>query len=290
MSVKASMSVAAGFFILLIVSAIWPFSTVGPGSRGIKVRLGVAENKVLEPGFYFINPFTTDVQHIDVTTQRVGIGAKAASEDLQEVAATLELNYRLMPDEVSLIYKEVGLNYRQKIIEPALQESLKAAIAQYAAEDLIKKRQELSGEVKSTLSERLSSSHIEVQEISITSIDFTDEFDRAIEAKVTAEQKALKQKNVLEETKYLAQQAAAAAKGEKEAAIQKAEGKAQSTLLAAKAEAEAIKLKAEALRRNPEIVRLIELDVEKVKAKKWTGKLPQNIYAGAPIPFLNVTK
>lgn len=232
------------------------FTVVGVGERAVVVRFGHVE-RTLDQGFHLKAPLVDDVKKFDVRVTKTAATASAASKDLQTVAAEIALNWRLQPEAVAALYQEIGNQYEERIIAPSLQEAVKAATASYTAEELITKRQQVKDEIKSILAERLSKSHIVVTDVNIVNFDFSDSFNAAIEAKVTAEQNALASKNKLEQVKYEAEQRVAQAQ----------------------AEATAIKIQAEALKDNKG---LAELEA----VKKWNGVLPS--YVGGTIPFLNL--
>lgn len=123
-----------------------------------------------------------------------------------------------------------------KIISPAIQESVKAATAQFTAEELISKRPDVNARMTELLKAKLDEQGINVVAVNIVNFQFSEAFDIAIEAKVRAEQEALTEQNKLEQIKFQAQQKVETAKWEAEA-----------ILLKAQAEAEANKVVAESL-------------------------------------------
>jgi regulator of protease activity HflC (stomatin/prohibitin superfamily) len=244
--------------VLLTLVLSFPFGTVGAGERGIQLRFGAVTGKIFGEGLYFRIPFVEQVEKIDVKIQKDEVEASAASKDLQTVSSIVALNYHLAPSEVALLYQEVGIQYNARIIAPALQETVKAATAQFTAEELITKRPEVREEIKKLLVEKLEQRGILLDDFNIVSFDFSRTFNDAIEAKVTAEQEALAAKNKLERVKFEAQQK-----------IEEAKGK-----------AEAITIESQALRNNPQVLQLRALE-------KWDGKLPQFLGSDT-IPFLNI--
>lgn len=214
-----------GFVVVLVlVIAVLPFTVIGQGERGVITRNG-AFSRVVEPGLHGKMPIFENVTKFDVQTQKEQVDANAASADLQEVHTTVALNYNVMPDRVGDLYSRIGTSYKEKIVDPAIQEAVKAATARFTANDLLQKRPEVSDAIKTTLIERLSAEDIQVTAVSIVDFSFSQSFTQAIEAKVTAEQTALAAKNQLETVKYQAQQ----------------------TIETAKAQAEAIKIQAQAI-------------------------------------------
>lgn len=154
---------------------------------------------------------------MDVTIQKAVREVGASSKDLQDVYMTLALNYHLDPTKANYVYQQFKKSYEPLLIDPTIEESVKSSSAQFTAEQLVTLRTEVSDEILVVLRERLSVYGIIVDELSIMDFSFSDSFDAAIEAKVTAEQEALKAKNDLLRIQTEAEQRIAEARGEAEA-------------------------------------------------------------------------
>ncbi len=246
--------------ILLLVIFIMSTSvvgTVGAGERGIRLRFSAVTGDVIESGLYFKIPFIESVEVMDVKVQKEQVESTAASKDLQTVASIVALNFHPNPERVTDLYKDVGVNYGDRIISPALQESVKATTAKFTAEELVTKRQEVRDEIKRTLQDKLTPRNILVDDFNIVDFNFSDSFNEAIEAKVTAEQSALAAKNKLEQVKFEAEQRIAEAKGK----------------------AEAMSVEATSLRNSPDILQLRALE-------KWNGILP--LVTSGQLPFITL--
>jgi len=234
--------------VLVLVIAVWPFAQVGAGEVGVYTRLGAYE-KVVGPGLHWRTPLFEHVTKMNVQTQKEETDASAASKDLQTVNAKVAVNYNINPDAVGDLYVRIGTEYKSRIIDPAVQEVVKAVTANYTAEELITKRAVVTEEVKSALSnlvkERTQGDHISITGVSIVNFDFSGSFNQAIETKVTAEQNALAAKNNLEKIKYEAQQ----------------------TIETAKAQAESIRIQAQAINSQGG-ADYVELQ----KIQKWNGQ------------------
>lgn len=215
-SIKLVIIGIAAIVVLIIGVAIWPFAVVHPGEKGIVIRAGKI-NRTLDPGFHVITPLVEGVVIMDIQTQKEQTDATAASSDLQTVKATVAINYNLEEEKVVDLYTRVGVNYSAKVIDPAVQEAVKASTAKYTAEELITKRPQVTEDISSALTEKLAQNDIKISSVSIINFDFSDTFNAAIEAKVTAEQNALAAKNKLAQVEYEKQQRIAQAQGEAEA-------------------------------------------------------------------------
>jgi len=243
--------------ILLMISG--GFRTVGAGERGIRLTFGAVDENVLVEGLHIKVPLAQKIVKMDVKIQKNEVSVAAASKDLQVVNSTIALNYHVDPVSAPRLYQEVGVEYDARIIAPAIQESVKAIESQFTAEELITRREEVKIAIKANIAARLLVRGIIVDEFNIINFQFSNAFDEAIEAKVTAEQLKLKADRDLERIKI-----------EKEQMIAAAQGK-----------AEAIRIEAAALSANAKVIELRYIE-------KWDGKMPQ--FWGGATPFVGINK
>ena len=247
--------VAAILFLFWIFS---PFVVVGAGERGVVFnQFHGVDQLILGEGFSFIVPVRDRVIKMDVRIRKSDTRATAASKDLQTVATEIVLNFHLFPDKVNKIYQEIGLEYEKRIIDPAVQEIVKAVCAEFTAEELITKRQLVKDEIKTALHKRLMVSYISLDELNITDFQFSKIFNEAIESKQTAEQLALKAGRDLERVRIEGQQ----------------------KVVQAKAEAESQRIQKETI--SPIILQLRAIE-------KWDGKFPQVLGGNGAMPFINI--
>jgi regulator of protease activity HflC (stomatin/prohibitin superfamily) len=248
--------------VLLILGPLRPWVIVPAGNRGVVLQLG-AVSGIMGEGFNFRIPFIQQIVPINVQVQKAETEAAAASKDLQIISSKIALNYHVDPATVSRIFQQIGIAFESKVIDPAVQEAVKAITARYTAEELITKRQQVALEIQDLLTTRLRKSDIIVDAFSIVNFEFSAEFNKAIELKQTAEQMALKAQRDLQRIRIEAEQKIAGARAEAEALrIQKAEV-------------------------TPELIRLREIEVQKLAVDKWDGKMPQ-VTGGGAMPFINV--
>lgn len=235
-----------------------PVVIVGAGERGVIMNWGAVSDDIWGEGMHFRVPIMQDIQTMSVQTQKYSAQAASASKDLQDVNTEVTLNYHLDSLQVNKVYQTMRKEYQERVIAPAVQESVKASTAAFTAEELITKRPLAKDEIENALRERLIGYGIFVETVSITNFQFSPEFTQSIEAKVTAEQLALKAKNDLERIKTEAEQ----------------------TVASATAEAQAIKITGDALKENPQLIQLEWV-------KKWDGKTP--IVMGSGMNMLDIT-
>ena len=266
--------------IVVIVSVVVAFGnatvTIPTGYKGILLVWGEA-TQVLPEGLHFINPIGTDVELMNVQIQKAEATEATASEDLQEVTTTVAVNYRLEEAYLLEIYKNFRQDYESRIIAPNIEESLKAATAEYAATELITNREEVKTTFLNILESRVDDFHIEILSVSVTNFQFSPSFTAAIEAKVTAEQKALEAQNKLKQIEYEAQQQVIQASANATATITIAQAQANATVITANATAEAIQTIQVQL--TPEYVQYLV-------AIGWDGKLPLYWSGNGTMPLL----
>lgn len=251
---KSAIAIVAVVFFLIIFFGSW--YTIPAGERGIVLTFQKPNMIPTSEGLHFKIPLIQHVVKMDIKTQKYTIEkAAAASKDLQTVTTDITLNYFISPESVPQIFTTIGINYQDKIITPAVLEVVKAQTAGYTAEELITKRPEVKDKIDVALKDRLRIFNIIVQAISITNFDFSPEFNKAIETKVTAEQNALAEKNNLAKVQYQAQQR-----------ISQAEG-----------EAKAIQIQVEAINKQGG-ASYVELQ----RIAKWNGNLP-SVVGGSSI-------
>lgn len=211
MPVLIFVAILVGFLIL------HPWIQIGAGERGVVLNFGAVQENVLGEGLHFRIPIMQRIIPMDVKVQKAVTDAASASADLQDVTLAVALNYHILPDKANVVYQTLGIQFKERIIDPAIQEVMKAVSARYTAEELITKRPAVSEAIRAALSERLLAYNIVVDAFSIVTFSFSRVFTEAIEAKQTAEQLALKAKRDLDRIKVEAEQTIAAAKAEAEA-------------------------------------------------------------------------
>ena len=192
---------------------------VEPWYNGFTVTLGKINQTVYSDWLHLKTPIITKAVKYNIQTQKLEAVADASSKDLQTVSASIVVNYKYQESAVVTLYKNVGKEEKvaEKIIQPAVQEVFKSVVAKYSAEQLITDRSKVSQDIETALNDRLKTYWIQIQAFNIVNFDFSKSFNDAIEAKVTAEQNALAEKNKLEKVKYESEQKVVAAEAQAKA-------------------------------------------------------------------------
>ena len=260
--VPARLLVIAGV-VLFILLFFRPWVQVGAGQRGIVLNFGAVQKLVLEEGLHVLIPVMQKVVLMDVKVQKVETDAAAASADLQDISTRVALNYHVVPDKANIVYQSIGVQFGERIIDPAIQEVVKAITAKYTAEELITKRAIVGEAMRLALAERLIPNNIAVDAFSIMTFSFSKVFTEAIESKQTAEQLALKAKRDLDRIKIEAEQ----------------------KITAARAEAESLRLQRANI--STDLIELRKIEANMKAIEKWNGILPQ-VTGGGAIPLIGL--
>lgn len=230
--------------IVLLVTLLCSFQTINSGEIGLKIRFGKVIETNMKEGFNLKIPYIESIVKMSIKVQKTELETSSASKDLQDVSTSLAVNFRVNPDMVVNLYKNVGKDYENIILQPTIEESVKSVISKYNAEELVTKRNEVSDLALKTLQEKVEKYGIIIDEFNIININFSEEYSNAIEAKQVAEQQ-----------------------------LEKAKLEAEAKLVEAEATKQVNDLLKQTLTKEVLIQKFIE---------KWNGELPTN-YAGEDI-------
>lgn len=251
--------------LFVLTTIICSITTVPTGFVGIKTRFGQVQDAVIQEGFNFKLPYIEKIVKLDCRTQKTEYTMEASSKDLQKISNfKVAVNYNITKDTANDLYRKVGVDYKSIIVEPAIQEAMKATIANYTAEELITKRNEVSAFALEALFNKLQDSGITLTALNIIDLSFSPEFDKAVEEKQIVEQQTEKAKYELEKAKV-----------ENEKKIENA-----------KAEAEVMKQQNAQI--TDQYLRLKEIENQKAMIDKWQGILPNTVLSeGGIFSILN---
>ena len=255
---KVGLTVAGLVAFVVLILCGNPFAIVGVGERGVKVTLGKVSPESYLEGVHFVTPFISKIHVMDVKTQKSNPATTVFTKDIQQARLSYVINYNLQPENAHRMFREVGKDYKQTVLMPIVEGTVKNIIGGWNASDLIANRAKATSDILAKLQEQLDDNYINVTDFNITDIDYSDVFEKAIEGKVTAEQEALKAKNKTVQV----------------------EEEAKQKVISAQAEAKSMAIRANALTQNKALV-------EYEAVQKWDGKLPQYMM-GNSVPFVNL--
>lgn len=264
--------------VIIIMSCI---SYVPTGYTGILTTFGRVEDRTLDAGIAFHAPWQ-NVVTMDNREQKFTFSLEAFSRDIQQVDITGSINLNIDKSTAMNLYKDVGTNYTDVLVQPRIQEDVKIVIARYTAENLVENRQAASDAIYTLIKDELAPKGINIISFAIENLDFTDAFESAVEAKQVATQEKQRAQTEQEQKTMEAEQAAARKKIDAEAAaeVQKIEADAKAYAMQVEAEAEA--------EANKKISQsLTDELIEYTKINSWDGKLPT--ITGGSTPIINFT-
>jgi regulator of protease activity HflC (stomatin/prohibitin superfamily) len=274
--------------VLLLVKVLWPFYSVPTGSRGVVTQFGRIVG-IEDEGLAVLPPWQK-LAIFSIRAEQANIdNAGGSTSDTQPVSVSLTVRYSIMTDKVVEVYEKYSHNGDlSSYVQTATQEVFKAVTARYSAPDLIAQRAKVSADINAALQAKLALYGAQVINIDMRNFEFSESYMHAINDKVTQEQLRLAAENRLKTVESEQKQKVAVAEAEASAVRARADGDAYASLKVATAQAEALKIQNAALAQNRDVLELRRIEVERVKAERWNGQLPQNVYAGAPIPYFNV--
>lgn len=254
------------FLLIILFNA---FSIINEGFIGVKYRFGKIVQDDLSAGLNFHIPFIEEIEQVDIREQIYAVSTDAYTSDTQSVnALQLKLNYCYDGTKLSDIIRNIGIsNVETKLLVPNVQKIAKDAIGKVKAEQLVQSRADVTNEIQNSLTAILSKDGIVVTAFAIENLNFDAAFEESIQAKVIAEQDALKMENKTKEKEEEAKQVVIAAQAE-----------ADSKRISAEAEADAIALIQEQLANSPNYI-------DYLKIERWNGELPQVVSDGVN-PFV----
>lgn len=255
---KTIIKVIAGVFLFVVMLS--SCQTVDTGTKGIEKRFGKIVGEPLSDGLHFFNPFTTHIDKFDIREKKVEGKGACNTKDTQVVEIDYTATFSAEGSKVFELYRQYGQDWIAAASVPAIVEAqIKIAIGKFDAQELVKNQSDAAHSAMEHVRDALATKNIKLGSLSFRNIDFSPQFEKAVESKVVAEQSAQEAKNKTIQI----------------------EEEAKQTIMSAKAEAESMRIKSQALSQNKGLVQFEAV-------RKWDGKLPINMYGNAPVPFLNL--
>jgi len=286
--------VVTGVVIVLVIVALVamaPYTVVPTGHTGIVTTFGHVENYTLPEGFHLKNPLQ-QVILMDNRIQKATLTLQAFSSDIQQVDVVCTVNYEVDKGTVQDLYQSVGVDYYSKIMEPRIQEDVKAVFTKYTAENLVGARATLADQIEQLLQPFMEEKGVRIVSVAIENIDFTDAFTNAVEEKQVALQTKLKV-----ETEQAQQVSVEKATAERR--IISANAEAQERSIFAEADAKVARVQADAARyageqeaaKNQAIAQsLTDEFIQYLKISRWNGSVPQvQLSGGEAYPVINLS-
>lgn len=250
--------------VIALIIAMNSVTTIPTGFVGVKTRFGKVQDDVIQEGLNIKTPFVEKIVKIDCKTKKIETESGGSTKDLQTVTIKVAINYNVNKQTANKLYREVGTNYEDVIVNPAILESIKSAMAQYNAEELITKRAEVSNKIQETIIDKISDRGFDVTEFNVINIDFSEEYDKAIETKAVRQQEVATAQAELEKQKI--QNEKEIAEAQKDARVMELQNS-QITELT---------------------LRLKELENERAMIDRWNGVTPTTVLSDDAMSILNI--
>lgn len=276
---------------LIILLSIWPFSTVPTGYRGVVTQFGAIQG-IHQEGLVILPPWQK-MALFNIRSETAQIdNAQGSTNDTQPVDVDLTVRYSIQPDRVADVYEKYSHDGDlSSQVSTATQEVFKAVTAKYSAPDLIAQRAKVSSDINAALAAKLALYGARVIAVDMRNFSFQKSYMDAINQKAAQEQLRYAAENKVKTVEAEQRQVVVTAQAKADAKRAEADGEAYSITKLATANADALKIQSAALATSSGgILELKRIGVEQTRAERWDGKLPENMYSGAPIPFLNLTK
>lgn len=191
---EKTLTILSIIIIMILVLFFCSFRTIKSGEIGLKTRFGKITETSLKEGINFKVPFVEKIIKVNIKVQKAEMNIEGSTKDLQIVNTNVAVNYRIDPNKAPSLYKQVGNGYEGTILNPAIKESIKSAIAQYNAEEITVNRRAVSQSCLKAIQDKVEKYGIIIEDFNLTDFSFSEEYTKAIEDKQVAEQNLEKSK------------------------------------------------------------------------------------------------
>lgn len=215
-----------GFVLIALGIFSSMFKQIDAGEVGVKSLYGSVESDVLESGLHIINPLL-DITEFDIQTQNYTMSAvhgegaqegddaiRVLSNDGLEVVIDLTVLYRVVPGDAPKIFKNIGVDYTDKIVRPITRTRIRDNAVFYDAVALYStKRNEFQARIFKSIESDFKTRGLVLEQLLIRNIDLPISVKKSIESKINAEQDAQKMTFVLQKEKQEAERKRVEAQG-----------------------------------------------------------------------------
>lgn len=282
----------AALMIMLIMSSC---ATVMPDQVGVKRTFGRIHDNVRQPGIVSFNPFSTRVVKVPIRTMNLAITENLPSKEGLTIRSESSILYRIKPKAVPQILKETGMEFEDMLILPVFRSAASDICSKFDAKDMHSaKRAVIEEEIKKRLIEVCEPKGFIIESVLLKSITLPGGLSKSIEAKLEAEQDALRMQFVLDRQRQEAQRQIIDAEGAKEIARIQAEGKKNAAILESEAKARSNEIEALGIKNANEMISTsLTLNVLKFKQIEAFQKLSaspnaKTIVTDGKTPMVNI--
>lgn len=256
-----NLPIYAAYALIGVIMLFGSFFTVPEGQKALITTFGKASEHIYGAGMHMKLPLIQSTKRFDVKTIRADYKTQTYTKDIQTATIIVSYSYNLIANDIVQTYREYGNDWQERILYPNLEQSVKAEVGKWNADQMVANRDKVASDILTSLQARMLSHNypVSITNFQMINIDYSTQFEQAIEKKVVAEQRALEEANITKQVEQRAKQ----------------------KVVDAKAEAESMRIRANALAQNPKLV-----SYEAVQ--KWDGKLPQIMAGNGSTPILDL--
>ncbi len=270
-------------------------ATVMPDQVGVKRTFGRVHENVQQPGLVGFNPLTTQLVRVSIRTMNLDIIENLPSQEGLTIKSQTSILYRIKPNAAPKILKEIGMQFEEVLILPVFRSAAADICSRYLAKDMhSSKRAEIETEIKKRLVSVCESRGFIIESVLLKSITLPSGLSKSIEAKLEAEQEALRMEFVLNRQRQEAKRQIIDAEGIKEIARIQAEGKKNAAIIDSEAKARSTEIEAEGIKNANDMISVsLTPNVLKFKQIEAFQKLSESpntktIVTDGKVPMVNI--
>ncbi|MEX6504076.1 prohibitin family protein [Pseudomonas zhanjiangensis] len=270
--------------LLLVAGVLGSWYTIDETERGVLLRNGALVG-VVEPGLSFKVPFIETVKRISTQSQvTLYDRLQAYSKDQQAATLRVSVSWHVVPAEVAKVYTayQTSEAMKDRLISRQVPTQVENVFGRYNAVAAVQNRGQLVSDISAAIKSAIAGPVV-IDSVQVENIDFSDAYEKAVEARMTAEVQVKTREQQLATEQVQAQIRVTQAQAEADSKLAQAKADAEATRLRGQAEAEAIRARAQALASNQNLVEL-------TKAERWNGVLPTTVLPGGAMPFIDAGK
>jgi regulator of protease activity HflC (stomatin/prohibitin superfamily) len=178
--------------LVLVVILLWmSVAYVPAGHVGVLTIFGRVTGQVLSEGTHLVNPFTVNTT-MSVRTQELKETASVPSNEGLIITLDTSLLFRLDPKKAPDMYRTVGPQYMDVVVDPNLRSAIREATASHTANTLYSgEREAVAKEIVLNLQDKLKDRGVIIESILLRDIQLPQALKTSIESKQQAEQESL---------------------------------------------------------------------------------------------------
>jgi len=199
--------------ILLLFFLLRSARVVPAGHVGVVDLFGNVRSEALPSGLHLINPLSS-VHRLSVQTREVKETMDTPSSEGLIVHLDVSILFHLNPTKAPDVYRSVGVNYENVLVEPNVRSAVREVTSSYEAKALYSpEREKMSSEINQHILAAVEPRGVAVERILLRDVALPPRLQQAIQEKLSAEQEASRMQFVLLKEKQEAERKKIEAEG-----------------------------------------------------------------------------